>query len=576
LTGRRIVNALAVFLLIYLVISPLLMLLVASLQDTSSGVRIFPPIEWSFTNFERVFGDARTYSSILSTTIFAAGSLLLAFAISITLAWLIERTDLPFRNVGYVLIVAPLGVPSVVLVIAWTLMLNPTNGVINLTIREVLGLDLTRGPINLYTMAGMIFVQATTVVPLTLLLISPTLRGMSANLEAAARTSGAAFFTVVRRIVLPLWKPALLGTLIYQFVSVVDTVDVPFLIGQPGGIRVVITDVYRAINPPIGISDYGAASTFALALVVFSIVALYLYNRVIHDAARFATISGKGFRPSRSKLGRWTPLAMLFVFGYAFVSFVLPLAILLWVSFQPYIGPVTAEQLRLATTETYRLVLLGEGRGGPGWQQLFFSSMWNTLVIGAASATAVVALSLNLSWMAVRSRSPWRGTIDVIAFLGHAVPSAIVAMAILLIYLLLPNPIYGTIWIVVIAMIAKYVSLGTRGTTAGITQIQVSLEEAAATSGANAWHVWRRILIPLLTPTLVTAWLVVFLGAITMLSIPLFLLSGQDYTMSLLIFDQWEKGRATITAVFCVIVAAATIGLAAMLRFVGDRRGLGI
>jgi iron(III) transport system permease protein len=296
---------------------------------------------------------------------------------------------------------------------------------------------------------------------------------------------------------------------------------------------------------------------------------------VIRDSASFATITGKSFRPSRSKLGWSKPVALLFVFGYAFISFVLPVALLVWVSFQPFLGPVTIDRLSLATADTYRLVLLGEGAGGGSWQRLFLNSLQNTLVIGVASATAVVALSLNLSWIVVRSRSAFRGAVDVLAFLGHAIPSAIVAIAVLLIYLLLPNPIYGTVWVVVIAMTAKFVSLATRGTTAGIAQIQVSLEEAGATSGANAWQVWRRILIPLLAPTLVTTWLVVFLAAITILSIPLFLLRGGNYTLSLLIFDQWQQGRPEITAVLCVVIAAGTLGLTAMLRYIGSRRDLG-
>jgi iron(III) transport system permease protein len=576
LTGRGIVNAIAIVLLVYLVIGPLVMLFVAAFQDTSNGVRIFPPIEWSLDNFQRVFGDPRTYSSLLSTAIFTVGTLGLAFAISISLAWLIERTDLPFRNVGFVLLIAPLGIPSVVLTIAWTLMLNPTNGVINLTLRDILGVEMQRGPLDVYTMLGMIFVQATAVVPLTLLLISPTLGGMNASFEGAAKTSGAAFPTVLRRIVLPLWKPALFGALIYQLVNVIDTVDVPLLIGQPGGIRVFITDVYRAIHPPVGLADYGAASAFAMIILAFSIVALLLYNRSIQDSSSFATITGKSFRPSRAKLGRWMPAAFLFVFGYAFTTFILPMFVLVWISFQPYIGPITSEQLTLASADTYRLVLLGQGEGGSAWQDLFYDSLLNTLGIGALSATAVVALSLILSWIMVRSRSAFRSTIDVVAFMGHAIPSVIVAIAVLLIYLLLPNPIYGTIWVVAIAMIAKYVSLGTRGTRAGIAQIQASLEEAGAASGASAWQVWRRILLPVLAPTLVTTWLVVFLGAITILSIPLFLLSGQDQTLSLMIFDQWDRGAPTVTAVLCVVVALGTIGLTGVLRYIGNRRGLGM
>jgi iron(III) transport system permease protein len=262
----------------------------------------------------------------------------------------------------------------------------------------------------------------------------------------------------------------------------------------------------------------------------------------------------------------------VFVFGYVFVSLVLPLSVLVWVSFQPYLGPISVDRLSIATTQTYRLILFGEGDGGQ-WQRLFLDSLQNTLVIGIASGTAVVALSLMLSWIIVRSRSAFRGTIDAIAFVGTAIPGAIVAVAVLLIYLLLPNPIYGTVWVVVIAMTAKLIGLGTRATTAGIAQIQVSLEEAGATSGASAWYVWRKILIPLLAPTLVTGFLVVFLAAITILSIPLFLLSGKEFTMPSLIFDQWDRGRSGITAVLCVVIATGTICLAAVLRYIGSRRG---
>jgi iron(III) transport system permease protein len=573
ISGRGLVNALAVGLLVYLVLGPLLMLIWASFQDAANGIRIFPPIEWSLVNFSKVFGNPRTYDHLFATVVFAVGSLVFAFAVSITLAWLIERTDLPLRNLAYVLVVAPLGIPQVVMVIAWTLMLNPTNGVINVTLRDILGLELTRGPFNIYTMPGMILVQGMSLVPLTLLLISPTLGGMSASFEAAARTSGASFFTVIRRIVLPLWKPALLGALIYQLVTVVDTVDVPLLIGLPGGIFVFITDVYRAIHPLQGIADYGAASTFALVIVGFSVVAMLMYNRVIQNASSFATVTGKSFQPNRFQLGKWKPAALLITLGYAVFSFVLPMLVLVWVSFQPYLGPISADSLRLFTTDTYRQVLLGEGDRGQ-WHDLFMHSLGNTLLIGITSAAAVVSLSLILSWIVVRSRSKFRGAIDALAFLGHAIPGAIVAIAVLLIYLLLPNPIYGTLWVIVLAMIAKYISLGTRGTTAGIAQIQVSLEEAAATSGANSWQLWRRVLLPLLAPTLVTSFLVVFLAAITILSIPLFLLSGQNYTLSVLVFDQWDRGRSTVTAVLCVVIAAGTIALTAVLRYVGSRRGL--
>ncbi len=574
LTGRTVVNVIAVALLVYLIVSPLIMLVIASFQDASGGVRIVPPITWSLINFVTVFGDVNTYEHLLATGLFAACALLFAFTIAMSMAWLIERTDLPFRNVVFVLLVAPIGIPHVISAIAWSLLLNPNNGVINLALRQIFDLDLRPGPLNVYTMLGMSFIQGMALVPLTFLLIAPTLASMSANFEAAARASGASFFQTVRRITIPLWKPALLGTLIYELTVVVEVVDVPLLIGLPGGIRVFATDIYRAIYPIAGPPDYGAAATFGLTIIVFSVIAMTMYNRIIMNAASYATVTGKSFRPSRSRLGRWKPLALLFVVGYVLVSLVLPLFILLWTSLQPYLGPISLDSLALVTTDTYRLVLLGEGDDGGPWHNMFMGNLRNTLILGFASGIATVVLALILSWIVVRSRSRFRGTIDTLSFVGHAIPSAILAIAVFLIYLLLPNPIYGTIWIVVIAVVAKYISLGTRGTTAGITQIQVSLEEAAAASGANSWQVWRKVLLPLLAPTFLTTFLLVFLAAATSLTLPLFLRSGDSGTLSTLIFYQWNVGNATMVAVLCVVVVTTTIALTIAMRYLINRMSI--
>jgi iron(III) transport system permease protein len=163
---------------------------------------------------------------------------------------------------------------------------------------------------------------------------------------------------------------------------------------------------------------------------------------------------------------------------------------------------------------------------------------------------------------------------DVLAFLPHAIPGVVIGLATLLLYLILPLPIYGTIWIIVIAMGTQYVSLGTRLTTGGIAQIQRSLEEAAEASGATTWHVWRRILLPLLRPVFLNGFLLVFLASIQNLTLPLMLYSTGNLVMSSLIYTRWDYGDATGTAVLCVITTGITVIAALLLRKAsGNRMG---
>ncbi|HET9188842.1 MAG TPA: ABC transporter permease subunit, partial [Acidothermaceae bacterium] len=218
--------------LLYLVLGPLVMLVLAAFEDTSGGVRIRPPFPWTTANFNHVFANAHTYTVLWSTIIFSAGALAFAFAVSLVFAWLIERTDLPARTTVYVLLVAPQGIPALVSAISWSLLLNPTNGFLNLVLRSVFGMGAgSRGPINVYSLPWMILVQGMALVPLTFLLVTASLRGMNASLEDAARTSGAGFATIVRRVTLPLLRPAIIGALIYEFVTVVEAVDIPLVLG---------------------------------------------------------------------------------------------------------------------------------------------------------------------------------------------------------------------------------------------------------------------------------------------------------------------------------------------------------
>jgi iron(III) transport system permease protein len=555
-SGQGVVNAITVLVLVYLVIGPILMLLLAAFQDTSAGVTIRPPIPWTLANFTGVLGDPRTYQVLGTTLLFAAACLAFSFAVSLVFAWLVERTDLPGRGLIYVLVVAPTGMPGVISAIAWGLLLNPTNGYLNLALRGAFGVG-GPGPLNGYTLLGMIFVQGLALVPLTFLLITGSLRNMSASLEDAARTSGAAPWTVLRKVSLPLLRPVLIGAAIYQFVTVIEAVDIPLVLGLPGHVTVFSTQVYRVTHPAFGLPDHGSSSAYGILLLALAVAPLLVYNRIVRRAQDYATVTGKAFRPRRQRLGRWRWAAFTFSLLYALVSFILPLFVLIYASLQPYLGQISWASLRQVTLDGYRKTLSSD---------LFGSSLEHTLIVGLTASLAAMLLSVSLSWISVRSKSRFAWMADTMAFIPHAIPGVVIALAVMLIYLLLPVPLYGTIWIIVVAMATQYISLATRLTTGGIAQIQQGLEEAAQASGARPSQVWRHVLLPLLRPVLLNGFLLVFLASIKNLTLPLMLQSSDNVLISTLIWNRWDYGDVTGAAVLSVLLTAVTVTAALVLR----------
>jgi iron(III) transport system permease protein len=555
-SGPELIKVPAVLVLLYLVLGPIVMLILASLEDTSRGVTVRSPIPWSLGNFHDVFADSKTYSVLFTTLVFAGSCLLLSFVIGLALSWLVERTDMPGRGLIFVLVVAPTGIPGLISAIAWSLLINPTNGYLNVIIRDAFDLG-GRGPFNAYSLPAMIFVQGLALVPLTFLLITASMRGMSTSLEEAARASGAPPWRVVRKVTLPLLRPVLLGAAVYQFVNVIEAVDVPLTLGLPGHVTVFSTQVYRVTHPSFGLPNYGASSAYGILLLLLALAPLLFYNRIVRRSKDFATVGGKAFRPRVQKLGRWRWVAFTGAMIYILVSFILPLLVLLIASLEPYVGALSWSRIRHVTFDSYGETLSSD---------LFRSSLIHTLVIGVAASALAMALSLVLSWIIVRSRSRWAWMTDVLAFVPHAIPGVVIGLAVLLLYLLLPIPLYGTIWIIVVAMATQYVSLGTRLTSGGITQIQEGLEEAAQASGAGAARVWRHVLLPLMRPVLLNGFLLVFLATIKNLTLPLILQSSDNVVMSTLIWNRWDYGDVSGAAVLSVVLTAVTVTAAVALR----------
>lgn len=556
LTGRTWFVILTSAVLLYLILGPLVMLLFSSLKRTDDTLPFEAASPWSLENYQNVFLSSGTYSVLWNTFIYSAGALVVSFAISIGLSWLVERTDMPMRTAVFTLVIASLGIPGVISGIAWTLLLSPRNGVINVWVRSLFGLD-GEGPFNVFSMWGLILVQAFTLVPVTFLLITAAFRAMNAVLEEAGVIAGAPFRTVVRRITLPVLAPGLVSALIYQAVTVIESFDIPLIIGLRAGIPVLSTQIFLEVRPPTGLADFGLASTYSVLLLLIAVGPLLYYNYIIARSERFTTVTGKDYRRRRYELGRGKPFAIVGVTSFIIISFGLPVLVLVWTSLQPFITMPTIETLTRLTFDAFEAL--------PS-NAVFSRALWNTLLLGVGTALATMFLGLFAAWVVVRTRSWWSKAMDVIAFLPHAFPGVIIGLSILLIYLVLPNPILGTIWIIILALTTQYISLSTRLMGGSVVQIAAELEEAAEVCGARWRQVLRKILLPLIFPPFVNGMLLIFLISIKNLTLPLILYAPDSVVLSTLIFTLWDVGQTGPTAAIGVVVVAITLVLSVTLR----------
>jgi iron(III) transport system permease protein len=544
LRGRTVMAILAIAVLLYLVGGPLFILATSTFQKNEFGLPLSAGSRWTTENIQTVFGSSETYHVLITTLLFALGSLIVAFIVALSFSWLIERTNIPCRNLLFVLVVAPSGMPLLITSISWSLLLNPTNGVINQFLHAVLGIKFSA-----YSLPGMILVQAFGMVPLTFLLITGSLRSMNGVLEDAADASGANRWRIVRKITLPLLTPALLGALIYEFVNSVENVDVPLVLGLPGHITVLSTTIFNNTHPATGLPDYGLSSTYGLLLLILALGPLIVYDRAIGSGGKYATITGRVRRPTRIDLGRWRIPMFIGAMSYIVVSFLLPLLILIFASVQPFYSGVNKAAFGKVTLNEWR-------------------NIWHTGSVGMAIKNTIllgVVVSVMIAWVIVRARSRFIWILDLLAFMPHAIPGVVIGLSVLLLYLMLPLPIYGTIWIIVIAQSTLYVSLGTRLMGAAIAQTQVVLEEAAAASGAPMRRIWFRVIIPLIRPSFFNGALLVFMASMQNLTLPLMLSSPGNVVLSSLIWDRWNYGLPTQAAVLSVVMTAITVTIAALL-----------
>ncbi|MDP2645182.1 MAG: iron ABC transporter permease [Desulfobacterales bacterium] len=544
------------------VMAPLLLLLVGGFSSARLPSEMFQA-GFTLDNYAAIYLDPFTYGLILNTLIYAGGSVLMGMSLSLILAYLVARTDLPYKGFFYAGILCTLAVPGMLQAMAWVMIFSPRMGMVNQFWTRVLGFD---GPLfNIYSLAGMVFVEGLRLVPTSFLMLVPLMRSMDPALEEAATVAGARPKSRLRRVTLPLLAPGILAMTIYQAMTALEVFEVPGILGLPANIYVLSTKLYTIVRTPVNVPIYGQANALAMIFLALAGVTVYLYERMTRRGERFAVITGKGYRPREQRLGYWRYPGMALGAVYIFLASVLPFLVFIYTSFIPYLQVPSAKAFRNLTLKNY--VFLYTYSTVP-------RTLINTVIMVVVVATAVTVLSFLISYVIVRTKFRWRRVLDQLAFVPHAIPGVIMGLAFFWIFANLHSVnLYGTIWSICIGFTVRFLSYGTRSMNSAFLQVHKELEEAAFVSGARLHRTLKRVFLPLMLPVVTGLWTWVILHAVRIAGVPLMLYQGQDnQVLAVLIWNMWDQGYVPSVAALGTILMAVLFLVTIWSRKVGFRR----
>ena len=548
----------ATLFVLYLAGVPLVMLLYGSIRSAPIGE---PGATYTIQNYIKAYFDKEFYVLLLNSIYYALGTCSLTFLLGTFLAWVSERTNTPLKRLFVVMSLIPFIIPGILSTISWILLLSPKIGLINLAIKDVLRLE--SAPFNIYSMWGMIWAESIHLYPLVFLLMSAAFRNMDTSLEEASLSAGSSTFSTFYRITLPLMRPAMFSVLLINFVRGIEAFEVPALIGVPAKISVFTTKIFLAIHQfP---SDFGLAGAYAVTLLAISTVGVLIYGRITRKEERFATVTGKGYRPRVIDLGGWKYLTLGISFLIFLLAVIFPVFVLLWSSFIPYYGIPSRELMNKMTLANFEYILN---------YPLALTAFKNSFYLSVGSATFVMLLTSMISWITVKTKLPGRALLDNMTFIPIAMPGIVLGVSLIWVYLTLPIPIYGTIWVLLLAYITKFMPYGIRAASASMIQINKELEEASLTAGGTWFQTFRKVILPLLMPGFTAGWIYISIIALRELSTSILLYSYNSTVLSIMAFDLWEGGQYTYVCALGVLMVLLLVAMAFTARKLGARIGI--
>ncbi len=512
-------------------------------------------LSYTLDYYESIFLDSFTYQVIFNTLMFSGITLVVSLTLAIPMAWLVERTDLPGKLIIFTLFTVALLIPGFSVALGWLFLLHPKIGLVNQALMGLFG--LAEAPFDISSILGMGLVEGLSLTPVAFIMTSIVFRSMDPSMEEASAMGGASLWQTLRRVTLPLAWPGILAASIYVAAIGFAAFDIPAIIGLPQRIYTFSTYVYSEISPADGLPKYGGVASLSVIMVFFAALLTWWYSTVQRQSSRYAVVTGKAYRPRLVPLGRYkTPALCLFIVFFS-LSQLVPVLTLLWGAGLPYLQPVSAAAIAQLSFDNF--AKLPEG--------LILSGLGNTGILMVMVPTITVTLSFGISWVVLRSKVPGRTIFDFFAFLPHTIPSIVFSVAAWLLALFVLSdivPIYGTIWILVLVYSVARLSYGTRMTNSGMIQVHKELEESARMGGAATAGVLRRVLIPLLAPAMMYAWIWIALLSYRELTLPVVLSTGDNQPLSMVVWSfvlTSDYGQASAVAVIMIALMAPILVL---------------
>ena len=493
-------------------------------------------------NYKFAFSDPKTYVLLKNSLIYALGSALMGVSIATVLAFITTRTDAPLRNQFRFIPILPIILPGMVDNLAWIYLFSPNAGLVNIWYKNIFN---ATGPLfNIYTMYGMIFCMGISLVPLAYLVISAAFYTMDPSLEETARIAGSSLFTIFRKITIPLMLPSILSVFLLTFILAFESFETPAMIGLPARIDVFMSAIFQAVIwniPP----SYGLGTAYASLILVVTLTAVYLYRKATRHGEKYQVITGKGYHTGILKLGKWryagTAILGTYVFTHIFVVF----GTVFLLSLQPFWDPTNL--FGNLTFKHYETVL-GQSR--------IVNALINSATVSVVSATLVVVIAAILTYVSQRRKIKGSVLLEGFGTLPLAFPGFILGLGLLWTFLTLSKviPIYGTVIILILCFLVKYMPQGIRFASGALVQIQTELEESSAVTGANWPTTVRTIVLPLLKPALLSGWVYIFVLTFRELSSVIFLVTPHNEVIAAILWDLFVNGSVELLAATSMIL----------------------
>ena len=552
LFGNWFWSGLLLIILALLVIYPMIMLVVGSLTDMDPITEGIDVSRFALHHFSAALTNPNASAALLNSLIACGGGALVAVVVGLTFSWMVVRTNMPGRKLIAALSYIPLFVPPMVGAIAWSLLGSPTTGLLN-TFFKWFNVDVR---INIYSMGGLIAVFGMYYAPYVYMFTASALRNMDPTLEEASEISGASAFYTQLHVTFPLILPAILSSMLLSFVVMLGIYGIPSVLGSQSGIMLLSTYLFQLTSwsPPL----YNAAAAVSILMIIVAAVLVLIQQKVLSKRS-YITISGKGFRPRELNLGHWKWLLFVLAMLYLLVVVVLPIAALSIAATRKFMfvpTMVSLFELKQYSWGHFQTVLA---------DQQTIQSVWNTLVIGCATALVGGVLAFAIGYTVQRKDAPAARVIDLISTLPAAVPGLIVGVAYLWAWIGLPIGLYGTIWILVFAFVGRFIPDTVKVLSTSLAQIHPELKEAAWISGKGPLRTITTIILPLAKPGVAAAMTLLFVLAIRELGSSLFLYTTDTMMMAIALLNLYESGTLGTAAAFGlaqVVLLGLLIGLA--------------